>query len=87
MLLGIMGKPIAHERPRRRSPMSWRVNFIHRYQLTAQAIHRLRDDERRANRGVAQLVTEGLKEQWYQHTRLEAGRDSEEDGPAFTPSP
>ena len=59
----------------------------HRYQLTVKAIHRLRDDERRVNRGVTQLVTEGLKEQWYQHTRLEIGRDSEEDGPAFTPSP
>ena len=59
----------------------------HRYQLTVKAIHRLRDDERRVNRGVTQLVTEGLKEQWYQHTRLEIGRDSKEDGPAFTPSP
>ena len=58
-----------------------------RYRLTVQAIERLRGDTRRTNRGVSQLVTEGLKEQWYQHTRLELRRHSKEDGPAFTPSP
>ena len=58
-----------------------------RYRLTVGAIEQLREDTRRTNRGVAQLVTEGLKEQWYQHTRLELQRHSEEDGPAFTPSP
>lgn len=58
-----------------------------RYGLTVEAIEHLRGDTRRTNRGVVQLVTEGLKEQWYQHTRLELRRHSEEDGPAFTPSP
>ena len=58
-----------------------------RYRLVVRAIRRLRDDGRRVNSGVDQLVDEGLKEQWYQHTRIELDRDSEEDGPAFVPSP
>jgi hypothetical protein len=58
-----------------------------RFDLTVAALRILRGDPRRTNSGVTDLVKEALREQWYQHTRLELNRDEEEDGPAFTPSP
>lgn len=59
----------------------------HRFELTVAAMDRLRTDDRRENSGVEELVRESLKEQWYQHTRLELGIDAPDDGPAFVPSP
>jgi hypothetical protein len=58
-----------------------------RYRLTVEAIQVLRADERRTNLGVGHLVTEGLKEQWYQCIRLALNLSDDDDGPAFTPSP
>ncbi len=58
-----------------------------RWDLTVKAIGVLRADGRPTNSGVGTLVTEGLKEQWYQHTRQELNIGDDEDGPAFVPSP
>ena len=57
-----------------------------RWELTEQAVIVLRDDVRRENTGLAKLVDESLKEQWYQYNRLELRLNSDEDGPAFFPS-
>lgn len=59
----------------------------HRWYLTMKAIEILRADERRINFGVQTLITEGLKEQWYQHTRQELNIADDDDGPAFVASP
>lgn len=61
--------------------------LVHRWQLTVDAIGVLRDDPRRTNTGVQTLVTEGLKEQWFQHTRMELKFGNDFDGPAFVASP
>lgn len=58
-----------------------------RYDLTLRAIDVLRGDPRRVNAGAAVLMTEGLKEQWFQHTRLELRQNDPDDGFAFFPSP
>lgn len=58
-----------------------------RWRLTVDAIRVLRSDPRRTNEGVKDLITEGLKEQWYQHTRVELGLHDRKDGPAFVSSP
>jgi hypothetical protein len=63
------------------------AELARRYDLAVEAITRLRSDRRRLNTGVEVLVREGLKEQWYQHTRMELGLGADEDGPAFTASP
>jgi hypothetical protein len=59
----------------------------HRWGLTRKAIEVLRSDPRRINGGVETLVKEGLKEQWYQHTRIELKMSDQQDGPAFVTSP
>ena len=46
--------------------------LVRRYDLCTDAISILTRDERRVNAGVPTLVQEGLKEQWFQHTRQEA---------------
>jgi hypothetical protein len=61
--------------------------LLHRWSLTVEAIRALRADSRRTNTGVKTLTTEGLKEQWYQHTRIELGIPDDQDGPAFVTSP
>ena len=61
--------------------------LVHRWNLTGEAIRGLRDDKRRINSGVESLVTEGLKEQWYQQTRIELNFGDDQDGPAFVTSP
>lgn len=58
-----------------------------RYDLTVRAIDVLRRDPRRVNAGVTVLMTEGLKEQWFQQTRLELRQHDPDDGFAFFPSP
>ena len=57
-----------------------------RWELTEKAVTHLRNDSRRENSGLAELVDKSLKEQWYQFNRLELRRNSDEDGPAFFPS-
>lgn len=57
-----------------------------RWCLAEQALQHLRQDKRRTNAGVAELVKWSLDEQWHQHTRMELRASSKEDGPAFTPS-
>lgn len=57
-----------------------------RWKLTEQAIATIRNDPRRTNDGVDVLVTESLKERWYQYVRLELNKNDNEDGPAFFPS-
>src|SRR5690606_28824641 len=59
----------------------------HRWRLTVRALEHLRADPRRMNSGIKVLVTEGLKEQWYQHTRIELNVADAADGPAFVASP
>ncbi len=61
--------------------------LLHRFNLTVQAVHHLRNDPRNTNQGIAELVTESMKEQWYQFTRMELRIDDPEDGPAFIASP
>jgi hypothetical protein len=63
--------------------------LTHRYDLCVDAINVLRQDDRRVNAGVSTLVDEGLKEQWYQHTRqeLKLNDGAEVDGPVFVSSP
>jgi hypothetical protein len=58
-----------------------------RWSLTEKTIGVLRSDPRRINSGVETLVREGLKEQWYQHTRIELKVADDQDGPAFVTSP
>jgi hypothetical protein len=58
-----------------------------RFSLAVRAIEVLRSDGRRTNTGIEALIREGLKEQWYQYTRLELNLNDDADGPAFTPSP
>ena len=62
-----------------------RRELEHRWQLTERALQFFRNDRRRDNSGLAQLVDESLREQWFQYTRLERRIDDEEDGPAFFP--
>ena len=61
--------------------------LLHRWSLTAAAVEALRSDTRRTNAGVPTLVIEGLKEQWYQHTRQELNIGDDADGPALVASP
>ena len=63
------------------------VEAEYRWKLTARALDVLRTDGRRTNSGVKILVKEGLKEQWYQHTRIELNIADDSDGPAFVASP
>jgi hypothetical protein len=56
------------------------AELAHRHRLTAQAIGTLRTDSRRQNRGVQELVTASLQEQWSQHTEIEKGFNGEPEG-------
>jgi hypothetical protein len=51
-----------------------------RYELAARAIVTLRSDGRRANRGLSELRTAALREQWSQHTEVERGFNGDPDG-------
>lgn len=61
--------------------------LVRRFDLVAQSLETLREDDRPVNPGVAALVDEALKEQWYQHTRTELNLDAPDDGPPFVASP
>ena len=54
--------------------------------LTVDALGFVRDDRRRTNAAVDSLLTAGLSEQWYQHTRIELNVTSDHDGPAYVTS-
>lgn len=58
-----------------------------RWDLTRRAVELLRSDPRPFNPGLKILGGETLREQWYQHTRLELRQHDPNDGFAFFPSP
>lgn len=58
-----------------------------RWELAVEARDILLADPRPVNGYVADLVREGLAEQWYQYNRLELRIHDANDGPAFVPSP
>lgn len=63
------------------------AEVLRRWELTRDAIEVLRSDTRRPNTGLVALTNESLREQWFQHTRLELSQHDPEDGYAFFPSP
>ena len=56
-----------------------------RWRLTTDALAVIRADPRPENRGIAELTTHALREQWWQYARIEHGQPDDADGPAFTP--
>jgi hypothetical protein len=63
-----------------------REELARRFHLVETAISLLRNDKRRENAGVAELVSRAIKEQWRQYTQTELRIAKIEDGPIFIPS-
>ena len=57
-----------------------------RWDLTEEAIEKLRADTRRPNALIESLINETRSEQWKQYVRFELQEADPEDGPAFHPS-
>lgn len=58
-----------------------------RWELAEQAYDLMASNERPANSGVGQLVTQAHSEFWYQHQRIELRLNDPSQGPAFVAHP
>lgn len=59
----------------------------HRFDLTVEALARLRGDGRRTNRGVDSLVRDAWRAQWWDYLRTEEALAHEPGEKVFVPSP
>ena len=80
-------KETAQKRWAREIERELRPALESRFELTAEAIKVLNDDDRRENAYLEVLTKATLDEQWRQYLRIERRFEDPEDGPPFVPSP